>query len=881
MSKTLKFFLVFLLIFIAGCFIAPEFISLKGQKDEIIKRFKNETAENLILDDELKISLLPLPRILVKNVKLQSQKFPDPFFETKILEISLNLPKLLTGKIVLDSINFENASINLQVNENGEKNWEFLNNVSNDSFLSRISAKNSQIQYQDLLNQTFYKIRKSDFQLETDGKLNIHRLKLSEKSWKEQINLEAILNSQDNRTILVVFSDSFRFEYEGSLKNTVAKNENNFTSNGVLSASITNASFFAEEYLGIRQGTSLSQNAEIKFKTTVDFADGKLEMKEINFNSESIQGSGKIAADFKNKTMFDVNFKISQLNLDKIFGQNEENGSITNRQKIHLMKNLDMLIYASLEKVIFNGHEIKDAEINAEISKNGLEFYPSKITLPGDLSVTYSGVVKDNGIRSIFNGKIAGEGKNLQTAMKFFAKDLNFEQNNLEHGFNLKSDLILTNQEMRLSDYEIFTENMEATGNIVWKFALENPEIFINGHFSKIDLDYFNFSKDLQKFSELLLPNSKEMIADNVKKVRKIKFKTSLDFSFDKAKFLGKDLNNIFFAVDLQPAQLLVRKFNISSKENNFNANAHFDARALQSKLSFSLKGEELSYDLTKLFTKDDAENKQKAQNFFWSIEKFTTPIFGNMDVSFDLDLKKLILKGIPIKDFVFAGNIAYDLMKIDKLAGQMFNGRFDSSGNYNLENRALSLSFGFSNFLLEEFFAKTLDANGIKGYSSASGSISTYGTSVYELVLNMNSAIAFAGREVSFNEMNLGEISNLAASTEILMPNAIADLEQRILKTGDVKFKNLDGILRISHGNATLENVKMSNSRFNCVTGGSALMPKAQMSLASKCSFVPIKGAANVDFGIKIFGDFLKPNKSIELQNLEKYLIQAKRFAS
>ena len=127
MPKTLKYSLIIFISIILLLIIIPFFIPLNNYKGVIIDKVKEATNRDLTINGDIKLSLLPNPAVSLSEIKLSSidgTKEPH-LISVENAKASLKLFPLFRGAIEVASIELQKPIINLEVLNNGQKNWQF------------------------------------------------------------------------------------------------------------------------------------------------------------------------------------------------------------------------------------------------------------------------------------------------------------------------------------------------------------------------------------------------------------------------------------------------------------------------------------------------------------------------------------------------------------------------------------------------------------------------------------------------------------------------------------------------------------------------------------------------------------------------------------
>ncbi len=127
MNQTLKYSLIIFINIILLLIIIPFFIPLNNYKGIIISKVKETINRDLTIHGDIKLSLFPNLTISLPDVKLSSlDKAKEPYLvSVENIKASLKLLPLFRGAIEVASVELQKPVINLEVSNNGQKNWEF------------------------------------------------------------------------------------------------------------------------------------------------------------------------------------------------------------------------------------------------------------------------------------------------------------------------------------------------------------------------------------------------------------------------------------------------------------------------------------------------------------------------------------------------------------------------------------------------------------------------------------------------------------------------------------------------------------------------------------------------------------------------------------
>ena len=138
MKKLLKFILISVIsvcvLVVAAGYILLTQIDFNAYKSSIIKIVYEKTGRQLTMDNiQLKPSFNPV--VEVQNVTFSNAKWSQnpQMVSAQSIELGFALLPLFHKKIEIDTFTVHNAVVNLEMNSQGNANWEFSNAKSNES----------------------------------------------------------------------------------------------------------------------------------------------------------------------------------------------------------------------------------------------------------------------------------------------------------------------------------------------------------------------------------------------------------------------------------------------------------------------------------------------------------------------------------------------------------------------------------------------------------------------------------------------------------------------------------------------------------------------------------------------------------------------------
>ncbi len=118
--------IVFVLVLtIIGAFAIPHIMDTENSKQKIIAYFHKTTGKELSILGEVKFTLLPTPKFIVKDSTLNNgESFTNPTFAViPSMEIEVSPMSVISNDISIKNIHFTRPEINLERNKEGKGNW--------------------------------------------------------------------------------------------------------------------------------------------------------------------------------------------------------------------------------------------------------------------------------------------------------------------------------------------------------------------------------------------------------------------------------------------------------------------------------------------------------------------------------------------------------------------------------------------------------------------------------------------------------------------------------------------------------------------------------------------------------------------------------------
>lgn len=118
---------VLLVVLAGGVLVGPGLVDWNQYKDDIQAQAKKATGRDLVINGNIKITVLPAPALIAGDVSLANiEGASSPhMMRLKSLEIRVALAPLLTGRIEVERVKLVDPVVELEVLADGSRNWVF------------------------------------------------------------------------------------------------------------------------------------------------------------------------------------------------------------------------------------------------------------------------------------------------------------------------------------------------------------------------------------------------------------------------------------------------------------------------------------------------------------------------------------------------------------------------------------------------------------------------------------------------------------------------------------------------------------------------------------------------------------------------------------
>lgn len=640
---------------------------------------------------------------------------------------------------------------------------------------------------------------------------------------------------------------------------------------GVMRYKIDNLKNFFDEAYAAHDFfvTEIVSEEPMEITANYDAYDTRISLHDVKINSKSVDMVGEM--DLYNSEVPDnIILVFNNLDLSTLM-------AYPNLRSIDLSRKKPSIFLNGLErKLLVKGKQVKigdtfldDFRMDMSIGKNSLKIRELKADIRDKGRFDILGDITQNEYRSMFRGNLDFKHSNLNEILRQAGFD-NYATDKTTP-FVFKTDLAATpidyefyNSFLKVGDY-----NVDGSASV--KFIGTMPRVNIGLSASSLDLFDRNHPilSNLVSYMQTLATESKSN--SYLKKyipLREVGFLGNIDLTFNDLVVGSETIDKLRIMSEISPGNLRFNSIYYQDENNYLSGVAHLSAQGVQPQLRFNV-GDSIFHT-----------DKFNVSNIFKVLSKIKNEHdLGKINISGEFFSRLLKRPGGDLENFYIKVRNNDILWNIDSLKSKFAGGTFESAGSLKLDKMTLNLSYAYNNFNLKKFSSVfPLQIFGIRdGQASANGVISTYGESLEGLLYNLHGKTSFQGRQFKLDNLSIDtfaeKISNLQYDSKAL------------LKDKDIMLRGQKGTLRVVDGDISLAQgtFKLSDLDFQTtrsVAKGDALYniydSKMGLNLDYLFNIRSRYGAGRqVKVGYKASGQVLKPEKSVNLSDVEEYFKQ------
>jgi hypothetical protein len=592
----------------------------------------------------------------------------------------------------------------------------------------------------------------------------------------------------------------------------------------------------------------------------------------INITSDSIEGKGEMNLSKKSIEQGDIKLAFSKIDLVN-WKKAKVDGKIEKVVKYGVNEGLDFNKNRLKVQIFLNDIKIDEnntvSDVNAKFSIEGDKLVIQKLS--GNINKTgnfeMAGTVTQNSFRSLFNGKVYLNHKDLNDLAELFGSKEIRTSNQIP--FSLSTDVKLSSVDVSIQNLLIKTAQTAVMGNVSTKFIGDSRRINANIKFTSVDADAGNFPGISQalSYAESLTEGMKE--EDYLSKfipIRKINSIGNYDITFDRLKAGNKLYEKVNFNLFAAPGKVSLEQLYIQDGVDWVDTSIALVAEGIKPTLDVKVHNGSIGVDF---LSPSGMLNLRKKLLEEYDLSK--------IDISMNFAMKKIYEKGFELGKIRFNARNNKNLFDISKFDADVFGGRLQSSGSILLEPYTLNFVYALNSVGVQEI-AKLLPAGTVNsgGLLSASGMWSTNGNRTDEQLYNLYTKSNIIAKDITVSNVAIDDLIQLLGNPNYNIVKFDADVKNSLL-TGKTDISDLKTSVELSKGVFTMPSL-IFKTKYSSASGSAIFdLYKWNLDANSIFSFFlakPKRGRSSADYAatkmkVKAVGNVMSPKKEADTEEL------------
>ena len=518
----------------------------------------------------------------------------------------------------------------------------------------------------------------------------------------------------------------------------------------------------------ITQAAGSRQQEKFELYFNIKNSEEIFKIEDLHINSTDIAGRGFISQ--TSKAGLHVELDLDKLNLDNIvFQDNSRHTKHVRNFDLEIPENFVSLMQINIKEAIFKQQSIKDIVINLDTLQGKLNIYPLTATLPGNTELEVKGQLSHNKIRPKLEGKLEISSKNLDAlAEAWMSKNLGKE-------LTLSSSFDITTGNIILRDIKANIDETTLAGMIKIKTGPYDRSLSGKLHIDRLKYDHDAFISTYLERRKL----------EDLSWLRSIKLNTDLQIDINEFILKEKLFNKAIIAINILNSEIRINQLALYSPEINLLGRAIISAKSARPYISIDLESNQLNYDSLIV--------PSKKKELAWSTEDFGLSALENFNGDLSVRLENFTKNNIKFDKIMLQGKIKEDLLIINQLQANLYNGTFEAHANLGIStNPSLNAVFAINNLQLDEVLKNSLNINHITGYGSMNGSITSQGKSMYEWASNASGELDLAMRDIKIQNFNISWLADNLMQAQNY--SELIGIVETALYTGETTLNSADG---------------------------------------------------------------------------------------
>ncbi len=395
--------LSFIIVFVGVAFYFVKNLDLNKYTKYAEDIVYEATGRKLFVQGKVDLALSFVPTIVINDVKFANAEWAKNEYmaESERFEIKLSLPQLLHKKLLIDKVLLENAKLNLEVSEDGQKNWIMqstkktinktigamavanpdvdINNVNAaSSLLAGFMAKHALLENADVVYDNLQTKQKQVVQIEV--------LKMNQDLQSIKLDLKAIFNGE--KISLNATAGALEDVFKADKEYPIALKIRAFGANVQVNANVLdllgNVAYAANVNLESPLGNYKLPQIQMVSDVSGDLYQSDIQLKKLKLNNNIL--AGNVFADWQNTLLYvKANLQTDKLDIANLITNKKQAWNIlpvanaamyvpNDKVDYALLKQLNADVVLSAKQIILpNTLELKNVKADASLSNGVLD----------------------------------------------------------------------------------------------------------------------------------------------------------------------------------------------------------------------------------------------------------------------------------------------------------------------------------------------------------------------------------------------------------------------------------------------------------------------------------------------------------------------------
>lgn len=885
---------------IAGLIAAPVFIDLNKYKQDFSAVIKNFTGVEPVIEGGVRVSFFPYPSITIGSINIpniEGATSPN-ILSADGVEAKFTFTSLFNGKFDPSSIMLLRPRIELEVMENGDKNWTKLFEKKDAGKTNEalniplnIVINNGNIIYRTKTKRVSVDYITSD--IKVDSAHGPFAFAGNFIRGTATVNFKGKIGSLDNNSDaeLNIYADSFDFGMKGSYRPG-----SNFDIHGTSSLNIKNLGSFVDSFFSEEPLLAMIKSTE-KLDVKGEFLISKeiTSFNKLSIESESVKGGGSIdllyGAGRQGESQWDISLNINKVNIDSLLAEKEkpkiENPDLVNyytagagavslaSYRFAVPVDISALFALSVDEIIYNGDKISNILIDTDIFNGKAIIHSFSAELPGNSKIEFLGNIDHNGSRPLFTGKIRAYGDNLRAALNWLYPQYNFIPENELKEFLFSCDFNITPRKMTVSNIYGSVDKTLLNGSIFVRPSDTVPSIKADIKLDRMDFDKYNATKQIDDYVRALLIGAKDVNLDT-SWLKLFNYNLALSVSGDEIVYNGNEIRKISATIGAAKGLMAIQNFSVDSNvldlQGKFNINLNKEVPSINIDITSK------NFNTAAFIIGSDTDDKQNAEGTqeesIWSKDEFNLMGIGRFGGALNLSIGNFKHNKTNLTSINLQGELKKDIFSINDFKvqwGPTGNIRVKGSLGVSKEAPSIGISIVASELNIQDVLQAMGSENTITGKIYLGGVIKTFGVSPYDWVKEIKTTAKFAMRDVDIKGIDLSAIIEQSRKLYSVIDMDVAI--KNALKTGGTKFIAIDGNLTTDKSILQAKDFSIATDTSRGVFVGNLSLHNMEMKGLAKISYLPeINKKVTLTFNLE---GAIPDNVSYKMDssNLEQYI--------